>query len=42
MNSKRDVSVTDFVPLWLCGVPEDTGLGLADKVSIRVHFKGAV
>lgn len=39
---KDDVSVTDFVPLWLCGVPEDSGLGLAHEVSIRVHFEGAV
>lgn len=34
--------VTDFVPMWLCGVSEDSGLGLADKVPIRVHFQGAV
>lgn len=30
---KKDVFATDFVPLRLCGVPEDSGLGLADKVS---------
>lgn len=36
------VFVTDFVPMWLHGVSEDAGLGLADEVSIGIHFKGAV
>lgn len=34
--------MTDFVPLRFAGVSEDTRLGLADKVSKRVHFQGAV
>lgn len=39
---KKDVFATDFVPLRLCGVPEDSGLGLADKVSKWVYFESAV
>lgn len=34
--------MTDFVPLRFTGVSEDARLGLADKVSKRVHFQGAV
>lgn len=33
MHGKNVVVVTYFVPLWLRGVSEDSGLGLADEVS---------
>jgi hypothetical protein len=32
------VLVSHLVPLWFSGVSEDAGLGLADKVAIRVHL----
>lgn len=45
-SSKGECAVegdaTDFVPLWLSGISEDPSLGFADKVSVGVHFKGAV
>lgn len=39
---KEDSQVTHFIPLWLCGVSEDSGFCLADKVAVRVHLQGAV
>ena len=41
-QEEGEVLVTDLVPLWICGVSEHSGLGLADKVSIGVHLQGAV